>query len=487
MKNFFLLCFFALSSFSAYTNEVVIGYSVNKKPIYLYKYGDGKELILVIAGIHGNERNTEETAKLLLKKLNGNEIIIPEGKSLWVIPSANPDGIARGRRLNDNNVDLNRNFKTDGWKSSFMFFNAKLSAGKTPFSEPETKALRELFNKIKNNFKIAVLSLHSAGNAVVPGSLDYYNENLTNFVMKNSNYLTNTVGYDTFGDLTRWLSDKFRIASVTIEFENKKDTDLENVERIVLSLLKSEFSEAVYKNQSDLFALFKNSDDKDIESLIKGLPENIKDNIKSSDENKKIFLENYKKLSDMEDLIPLVNKTHKLPADYVPEDLVELKNNFPANRIDFSLRKKILPDLKKMFEDAASDGAQLRIISAYRSYETQKRVFNGWTAKFGEKEARRVSAEPGASQHQLGTAIDFNALDENFEKSREGRWLYENSYKYGFILSFPKGLEEFTGFKYEPWHYRYVGKEASLLIYRFFDNSLELFLNWYWDKKDNNF
>jgi len=81
--------------------------------------------------------------------------------------------------------------------------------------------------------------------------------------------------------------------------------------------------------------------------------------------------------------------------------------------------------------------------------------------------------------------IDFNSLNENFSQTKEGKWLFLNAYKFGFILSYPEGMENITGYKYEPWHYRYVGKEASFIIYNYFNNSLELFLNWYWDKKIN--
>ena len=95
----------------------------------------------------------------------------------------------------------------------------------------------------------------------------------------------------------------------------------------------------------------------------------------------------------------------------------------------------------------------------------------------------RESPVPGASQHQIGTTIDINSLDISFAKTKEGKWLNDNAYKYGFIMSYPEGQEDLTGYRFEPWHYRYIGKDASVLVYKYFDNLLELFLNWYWDFK----
>ena len=113
----------------------------------------------------------------------------------------------------------------------------------------------------------------------------------------------------------------------------------------------------------------------------------------------------------------------------------------------------------------------------------KKKVYLQWIETLGEEEAKRVSASPGASQHQLGTTIDFNSLDVSFAKSKQGQWLAENSYKYGFIMSYPEGQEKITGYRYEPWHFRYIGKEAALLVYKYFDNLLEFFLNWFWNFK----
>ena len=138
-----------------------------------------------------------------------------------------------------------------------------------------------------------------------------------------------------------------------------------------------------------------------------------------------------------------------------------------------------------MFNDAKKEQINLITISGYRSYDMQKKTHEYWINELGEEEALKVSAKPGLSQHQLGTAIDFNSLQDSFALTAEGKWLLENAYKYGFILSYPEGYEDITGYSYEPWHYRYVGKNASYIIYNYFDNILELFLQWYWKNNDN--
>jgi D-alanyl-D-alanine carboxypeptidase len=116
-----------------------------------------------------------------------------------------------------------------------------------------------------------------------------------------------------------------------------------------------------------------------------------------------------------------------------------------------------------MLSDAFDAGHDVYVRSAYRSYAEQERTFAYWLSALGEAEARRVSAEPGHSEHQLGTAADLTSADtgydlnEAFGETSAGRWLAENAYRYGFALSYPAGTEAVTGYAYEPWHYRYIG------------------------------
>jgi zinc D-Ala-D-Ala carboxypeptidase len=482
------ICFlFVLTGFCLYSqnsfNKDVIGYSVKKNPIEVYKFGKGNDLILIFAGIHGNEENTSKSANELINLLKEKKIEINDNKSIWIIPESNPDGLARGRRLNENDVDLNRNFATDSWQEEFVFYNNVLSAGKKPFSEPETIVIKDFLEKIKNEYKIVVLSIHSAGNAIIAGNDAKYNKILMSYLYENSDYYFKSVGYNASGDMTEYISDKLKISAVTIELKTKQKAETEELVNVINQLQKVDFDKKIYNSGFDLGLFAKENSFEKIDLLINDLPKNNIEKIKATSGTKLVFVQNYDELDKDEELLLLVNKTHLLSQKYIPKDLVTLKTEFSSNKASFQFRKTAIPDLKNMFDDAKKDGINLKIVSSYRSYTTQIVVFEGWKKKYGEKEALRISAPPGASQHQLGTAIDFNSLDEKFENSKEGKWLYENAYKYGFILSFPKGMENITGYKYEPWHYRYIGKEAAYLVYTFFDGSLELFLNWYWSKK----
>jgi len=180
-------------------------------------------------------------------------------------------------------------------------------------------------------------------------------------------------------------------------------------------------------------------------------------------------------------LLLYVNKKYHLTSNYIPDALTEIPEDYTVNKNKIYLRKIVLNDLDEMIKTAKQENINLSILSGYRSFEKQKDIYENWIKTLGELEANRVSAFPGASQHQLGTTIDFNSLDFSFAETKEGKWLLNNSYKFGFILSYPKDMEEITGYRYEPWHFRYIGTDAANLVYNYFNNSLELFLKWYWD------
>ena len=117
-----------------------------------------------------------------------------------------------------------------------------------------------------------------------------------------------------------------------------------------------------------------------------------------------------------------------------------------------------------MFEDAAKDGISLVGVSGYRSYDVQKGLYDTRIEQKGEARTKAYTAEPGASEHQSGLALDilsddYQTLDEGFENTDAFRWLTNNCYKYGFILRYIKGKEDITGYNYEPWHFRYIGNE----------------------------
>lgn len=145
----------------------------------------------------------------------------------------------------------------------------------------------------------------------------------------------------------------------------------------------------------------------------------------------------------------IANKTYSLPSNYNPGGLVS----------DFNSA------FNKMKSAASKDGINLKIISGFRSYNTQANTYNGWVSRYGKSEADKISARPGHSEHQTGLAADINSLDQAWGNTKEGKWLTNNCSKYGFIIRYPKGKESYTGYSYEPWHIRYVGTDISNKLY----------------------
>ena len=130
-------------------------------------------------------------------------------------------------------------------------------------------------------------------------------------------------------------------------------------------------------------------------------------------------------------------------------------------------------DLRKMAAAARDAGAAIAVQSAYRSYQGQVTTFAGWVAQSNEEQARKVSARPGHSEHQLGTALDLRSADDttppwsldDFATTPAGAWLHDHAWEYGFVMSYPRGEADETCYAYEPWHYRYVGREVAAAIH----------------------
>jgi D-alanyl-D-alanine carboxypeptidase len=182
-----------------------------------------------------------------------------------------------------------------------------------------------------------------------------------------------------------------------------------------------------------------------------------------------------KVITNPDNILVLVNKEYNLPEGYAPKDLVRpaVRFSFGDEKIEKSLmRKEAAKALEKMFAAAAKDGVNLYAVSCYRSYNRQVAVFNNEIANSGKANANHAVATPGQSEHQTGLAIDISGtsvhflLTESFEKTKEGQWLAKHAHEYGFILRYPKGKEAITGYKYEPWHFRYVGVDAATKIYK---------------------
>ena len=173
-------------------------------------------------------------------------------------------------------------------------------------------------------------------------------------------------------------------------------------------------------------------------------------------------------LTSLDSITLIVNKQHGLPEDYEPQDLVTPEVTLAKSSI--TLRAQAAEAIRVMFDAAAEEGISLMIGSGYRSYEYQKNLYNNYVERDGERQASRYSAKPGMSEHQTGLAVDLSGsngecyLKECFKETEEGFWLKDNAWKYGFILRYPEGKEDITGYIFEPWHYRYFGIEEAAKI-----------------------
>ena len=145
--------------------------------------------------------------------------------------------------------------------------------------------------------------------------------------------------------------------------------------------------------------------------------------------------------------ILIVNKTYGLPSDYNPG----------TNQVAYSA-------LTSMQNDARTLGYNLRLVSGFRSYQTQVSVYNNYVNKYGVQLTDTFSARPGHSEHQTGLAFDVGQISNNFGDTPSGKWLADNCHLYGFIIRYPKGKQGITGYKYEPWHIRYLGVDIATKV-----------------------
>lgn len=181
-------------------------------------------------------------------------------------------------------------------------------------------------------------------------------------------------------------------------------------------------------------------------------------------------------------LLILVNKKNPIDENYKPEDLTSVKY-FAKDRPESSryMRKEAVEQFHKLVEGAKAQGHEIVMTTAYRSYGFQKQLYDNYVATEGQEAADKFSARPGTSEHQTGLSADVSSpsvgysLSYEYGEKEEGKWLAENAHNYGFIIRFPKGKEDITGYNYEPWHIRYVGKAVADEIYKK-DITLEEFL-----------
>ena len=189
----------------------------------------------------------------------------------------------------------------------------------------------------------------------------------------------------------------------------------------------------------------------------------------------KDFYTNIETINDPSSITVLVNKFYSLPADYVPEDLVSIPS-FP----NLQIKKDAVDDFEKLLAAAKLDNIIIIPYSTYRSYEYQEGLYNKYLQTDSQEEVDTYSARPGHSEHQTGLALDVrssshwsNLTDSDYE------WMLDNSYKYGFIIRYPKNNSRITGYQEEPWHLRYIGIEHATKVHELgitFDEYYDIYL-----------
>lgn len=180
-------------------------------------------------------------------------------------------------------------------------------------------------------------------------------------------------------------------------------------------------------------------------------------NVKISKTKKGNTIKNYYGITYIDDVI-IANKSYSLPSNFVPNNLVTINGYI-----------RVVDYVRDAFNELKSDssvlGLNIYASSGYRSYSDQKYIYDNYVRMDGKEKADTYSSRAGYSDHQTGLTIDLNTVNISFAGTNESNWLKDNCWKYGFIIRYPEGKDSITGYTYEPWHIRYVGKELAKTLY----------------------
>lgn len=252
-------------------------------------------------------------------------------------------------------------------------------------------------------------------------------------ITENMKKITNDLGIKENGVLN-WIEDETDLKTINNILEKKYDE------------YSSKLDEAIKKDEEII----------------------AKNNLDYQVDEKKSLVENY----ELQQYELISNGVRESCNNQTIEGILVVNKSFCLSQ-DFVSDQKAESDaqIKQMISDANAEGVSLIKLSGHRTFEYQTNLFNKYVAEMGEASAKKLSAWPGASEHQTGLAVDFGEasgycqLDSCFENTESGKWLSENAYKYGFILRYPQGKEDITGYSFEPWHFRYVGKDIAKKIH----------------------
>ncbi|MBW3569449.1 M15 family metallopeptidase [Candidatus Parcubacteria bacterium] len=193
----------------------------------------------------------------------------------------------------------------------------------------------------------------------------------------------------------------------------------------------------------------------------------------SGDKSPPAFDKSQYSLTDPASLWVIVNKQRPVPTDYVPAELTtpDVRRDPSDSAEEQKIKSGVAKSIEAMFAAAQTAGYQLMFASGYRSADLQAVYYNGYVARDGQAAADKYSARPGTSEHQTGLAFDISRIDRKcylevcFGETPEGKWLAQNAHEYGFTLRYKQGKENVTGYQYEPWHFRYVGRELAAKLH----------------------
>lgn len=267
---------------------------------------------------------------------------------------------------------------------------------------------------------------------------------------KTYEYKFNKIGYN-----------KEEVVVLKKELKDKQLDELLNhkYDKNITRLVKEKYF--IFNKLDDYLKYYKDNKDKGLTDVVAIINTNTNND----------FYTNTKETDVSKNELMLLNKYNYLTASYNPDDL-EVFTNIYAYGENQSLRKDAYDAFIEMWNSANKDGYKLIVNSSYRSYDEQKKIYDDYSSWYGEEDADKKAARAGYSEHQTGLAVDIQSYcsqNKDFEECEEFTWLTNNAYKYGFILRYPKDKEYLTGYKYESWHYRYVGKKVSKYIH---DNNI---------------
>ncbi len=258
---------------------------------------------------------------------------------------------------------------------------------------------------------------------------------------RNSNeYKLKTIGYSK--SETKTIIDKIDETSMKkillIKYSDKLD-----------DLIKQKYF--IFKNLNRYLIYYKDNNDKSTKDIVAIVNTN----------NDRSHYEKIIKTDTSKGILMLINKYYALDNKYTPSNIVTMSLNYSYD--GNSITKDVYTNFISMCKAAKLEGYTLVANASYRNYIDQKNIYDELVNNNGQDAADSFAARPGHSEHQTGLALDIAALGKsaNFEQSEEYQWLLDNAYKYGFILRYPDKSEYLTGYKFEPWHYRYVGKDVA--------------------------